>query len=87
MANSLAASASMLAQLMMPCAENHVLQQALMHKYNEVPVGSAVTNQEQPLIVFSNPHTKTFTIIIRMSNGFSCIVAAGDNYSLEGSGL
>jgi len=61
----------------------------VLDKYGEIPFatmtsmrdipGVGVTNN--PIVIFVNPKTKTYTIIERLSKNVYCIVSLGDNIS------
>jgi hypothetical protein len=51
---------------------------ATMTAFREIP-GAGFTNN--PMVVFVNPKTKTFTIIEQITKDIYCVVSLGDNIS------
>jgi hypothetical protein len=49
---------------------------ATMTAFREIP-GEGFTNN--PMVIFVNPKTKTFTIIERITKNIYCVVSLGDN--------
>jgi hypothetical protein len=49
-------------------------------KFQEVPVSAGLANNGGLLELLSTPDGKTWTIIITMPNGVSCLVAAGEDW-------
>jgi hypothetical protein len=52
----------------------------LSEKYAEVPVALGVANNGGVMEVLSSPNGTTWTIVLTMPNGQSCMIAAGDDW-------
>ena len=52
----------------------------LAQKYKEAPVASGVTSSGGLVEVLTTGDGATWTIIVSMSNGISCLVAAGEGW-------
>ena len=52
----------------------------LAKKYREVPVAIGVTNKGALVEVLTTADGKTWTIIVTLPNGTSCLVAAGEGW-------
>ena len=60
----------------------HVLGQ-LAKKYGEQPVAIGVTNKGGLVEVLTTSDGNTWTIIVSMPNGLSCLVAAGQGWRTQ----
>ncbi len=52
----------------------------LSNKYSEAPVAMGVTSKGAMVEVLANQNGTTWTIIITMPNGVSCMIAAGEGW-------
>jgi hypothetical protein len=52
----------------------------LSEQYAEVPVSLGVANNGGVMEVLSAPNGKTWTLILTMPDGMSCMIAAGDDW-------
>lgn len=68
------------------CAERKEVVRFLGEKFHENPVSFGVTENGMLLEVFTTAYGSgeaTWTIIMSMPNGISCLVASGNNWSLD----
>jgi hypothetical protein len=63
-----------------PCTKRADIVQHLQGKYSESPVAMGIANNGGVLEVLSSKANGTWTIIITMPNGTSCMIAAGDSW-------
>ncbi len=63
------------------CSPREGIVGRLAEKYGEVPVGIGVTNKGDALVeLLTTKDGLTWTIIVSMSNGTACVVAAGEGW-------
>lgn len=62
------------------CDKRAEVMNHLQQKYSEAPVALGMANNGGVVEVLTNGEGKTWTIIITMPNGLSCLVAAGQNW-------
>lgn len=63
-----------------PCTKRGNVVDHLGKKYSEAPVAMGLANNGGVLEVLSSPDGTSWTIMITMPNGISCLVAAGENW-------
>jgi hypothetical protein len=54
----------------------------LKDKYGETPAVASITDDNAPMLIFSNPKTGTFTITIRRPGGITCLMTGGNSWTL-----
>ena len=64
------------------CATRGEALAHLSDKYSEAPIAMGLTNKGAVIEVLTNKSGTTWTIIITMPNGVSCMVAAGEGWEL-----
>lgn len=64
------------------CSSRDKVLDHLSHKYSETPVAVGVANNGGVIEVLSSLDGQTWTIIITMPDGMSCMVAAGEAWDL-----
>ena len=62
------------------CSQRALVLTTLSDKYSEKPVAMGLASNGGVLEVLSNGEGSTWTIIVTMPNGTSCMVAAGENW-------
>ena len=62
------------------CSQRAIVLTTLSDKYAEKPVAMGLASNGGVLEVLSNNEGGTWTIIVTMPNGVSCMVAAGENW-------
>lgn len=62
------------------CASRADILDHLAYKYAEAPVAVGLANNGGVIEVLSSGHGETWTIIITMPDGESCMVAAGEGW-------
>ena len=75
---SLLASASAWGQDV--CPPRHEIEDYLATEYQERPVASGIANNGGVIEVFASDELGTWTIIITMPTGQSCMIAAGQDW-------
>jgi hypothetical protein len=68
------------AQQQLQCSQRTLVLTTLSDKYEEKPVAMGLASNGGVLEVLSNGEGSTWTIIVTMPNGMSCMVAAGENW-------
>jgi hypothetical protein len=68
------------AQQQLSCAKRSDVLSHLATKYTEAPVAIGIANNGGVLEVLSSETGSSWTIIITMPNGPTCMVAAGENW-------
>ncbi len=64
-----------------PCAPTANVVKMLKDKYGEVPAVAAITDDNSPILIFSNPKTGTFTVTIRRPGGLTCLMTGGNSWT------
>ena len=75
-----------------PCNEWKLVSENLVKNYGEIPAVKGITGitgkndktAKGELVVFMNPETKTYTVVVRLgpeSDAPTCAIAAGDGMS------
>ena len=62
------------------CVPNKTLAAGLKSGFGEVPVVAATT-KSAPLLIFANPKTGTFTVVM-IGPESSCVVSAGTDFEI-----
>lgn len=68
------------AQAQVGCAPRDKVLSHLAKKYGEAPVAVGVTNQGGLVEVLTTADGDTWTIIVTLPDGMSCMVAAGEGW-------
>ena len=63
------------------CMPRDALVSQLAGQYGEHLSGFGVQNPNQVLEIWSSRKTGTFTVVITRSDGISCVMAVGENWS------
>lgn len=66
----------------MPCGDPAKIIGHLVGKYGERPVGAGIMSGTDPMMIYANPKTGTFSIVVRRSNGMACLVMGGTGYAV-----
>lgn len=69
--------------VLIPCADAPTMA-AMLRKFGELQLGTAVDADNTPMVLSVNPETRTFTVLIRQRDGLNCILAAGHDFKLTG---
>lgn len=64
-----------------PCAPTANVTKMLLDKYGETPAIAAITDDNSPMLIFSNPKTGTFTVTIRRPGGLTCLMTGGNSWT------
>lgn len=62
------------------CNTRDAVLERLATKYQEFPVAGGVTNSGGLVEVFTTPDGRTWSIIVTLPNGMSCLIAAGEGW-------
>ncbi|MBX9720639.1 MAG: hypothetical protein K2X81_04540, partial [Candidatus Obscuribacterales bacterium] len=62
------------------CASRDMLLQSLQRDYSEAPSAIGVANDGNVLELFKTQDGKTWTLLMSMPDGTSCVVAAGEGW-------
>ena len=62
------------------CSERSDVLDHLNNQYSEAPVAMRLANSGGVVEIFSSKPGKSWTIILTMPNGMSCMIAAGENW-------
>lgn len=63
------------------CAPRATAAANLAERYQETPSGRGLASDGSAVEVFSNPETGSWSILVTMPNGISCMVASGQSWS------
>ncbi|MEN6306078.1 MAG: hypothetical protein ABFD96_25355 [Armatimonadia bacterium] len=69
--------------LAVPCADRTSMESAL-GKYAERPFAKATDAKGLPIEMRVNPESQTFTLLLVMPDGMTCLLAAGRQFSAAG---
>ena len=61
------------------CAARSIALNHLSSRYAETPVAMGLTNNGAMMEILSSKSGKSWTIILTMPNGVTCLVSAGEN--------
>jgi len=75
-----AGAAATAAQAAPPCTSRVEILSHLQGKYHEAPVAMGLANNGGVIEVLTSEHGDSWTIIITMPNGQSCLIAAGESW-------
>lgn len=64
------------------CAPRGNVIDKLIKKFGEKQVSWALTKENKVIETFSNPKTKSWTILVTSTNGSTCLLAAGEEFNL-----
>ena len=67
----------------MPCGDADKMAAHLTTKYGEHPAGGGVSPNGGMVVLFLNPETRTFTIMLRSANGTACLAASGEDWEAK----
>ena len=76
----IAVLASMPAGAQTLCGQRTEVLNGLSGTYTETPAAMGLSNNGGVVEILTSPKGDTWTIIITMPNGLSCLVAAGENW-------
>lgn len=62
------------------CTDRDTLIKGLANKYSEAPVSIGLASNGGVIEVLKNKSGSSWTILISMPNGMTCLVAAGENW-------
>ena len=62
------------------CTERNVVLNQLSDQFSEAPVAMGVANNGGVLEILSSSAGKSWTIILTMPSGVTCMIAAGENW-------
>ena len=62
------------------CDKRAVIMRQLESKYDERPVAIGIANNGGVVEVLTTPDGRTWTIVITLPNGMTCLVAAGEDW-------
>ena len=62
------------------CAQHDQVVKWLLKDYAEVPISIGLSSSGAVLEVFASPGGDTWTIVVTMPNGTSCLVANGEGW-------
>ena len=66
------------------CGQRADMINGLDGTYSETPSSMGLSNNGGVVEVLTSPEGKTWTIIITLPNGTSCLIAAGENWERQG---
>ena len=69
------------AQTRVPCAAHSDLVEQLDGRFDEKPVARGLANNGTVMEVFSTRAGGSWTMVVTMPNGTSCVVAAGEGWT------
>ena len=62
------------------CTDRNVVVTQLSKQYSEAPVAMGLANNGGVIEILSSGAGKSWTIILTMPNGMTCMIAAGDSW-------
>ena len=77
----LAAFAAMPSHAQGSCAPRADLARVLSQQHSEAPVALGLASNGNLMEVFASKLGETWTLVMSMPNGISCVVAAGESWS------
>ena len=69
-----------------PCGDPAKVIGHLVGKYGERPIGAGMMTGSAPMMIYANPKTGTFSIVVRQANGSACLVLGGTGYAILDAG-
>lgn len=69
------------ASAQVPCSPREQLVTTLTKQFKETPVGIGLAQPGQVLEVFASP-SGSWSMVMTMPNGTSCLIAAGENWEM-----
>ena len=64
------------------CTDRTDVLDHLSNKYSEAPVAMGIANNGGVIEILSSKTGNSWTIILTMPNGMTCMIAAGENWEL-----
>ena len=64
-----------------PCGPTKNIVKMLHDKHGETPGTAAITDDNAPMLIFTNPKTGTYTITIRRPGGITCLLLSGKSWT------
>jgi hypothetical protein len=80
LASGLLCAAPAMAQSQPQCGERTRVLKALSDRYQEMPVAMGLDANGGVLEILSGNNGKTWSILLTMPNGVSCLMAAGEHW-------
>lgn len=65
-----------------PCGPTKQMTDMLKAQFGETPAFAGLTDANSPVLIFTNPKTGTFSITIRRPGGVTCLMTAGESWTL-----
>lgn len=62
------------------CSPRQVVVDYLLAEFQERPVGAGIANNGGVVEVLTNPDGRSWTVLITMPDGLSCLMAAGHDW-------
>jgi hypothetical protein len=69
------------------CAPRSIIVERLADKYGETRRGMGLGNNNSVVEIFASAESGTWTIIVSMTNGISCLVSSGQAYEAVADAL
>lgn len=63
------------------CAPIDIMAEALTSRFGEAVVAEGIAGNGELVQLWANPDTRTWTLVVVMPAGISCMVASGTDYS------
>lgn len=67
----------------MPCGDADKMAEHLTAKYGEQPAEVGVSPNGGLVVLFLNPETRTFTVMLRAPTGTACLAASGEDWEAK----
>lgn len=64
-----------------PCAPREIVVQTLLEEFSETPRYAGLNGDNSIVEMFASDDTGTWTLLVSMANGISCLVASGFNFT------
>lgn len=65
-----------------PCGPTKQMTDMLKAQFGETPAFAGLTDANSPVLIFTNTETGTFTVTIRRPGGVTCLLTAGNSWTL-----
>lgn len=69
-----------------PCGPRGQVEKDMNDDYGEAVAGAGFNTAGVPIVIYMNPTTRTFSILMRMTNGTTCVIAAGRDFVITDPG-
>lgn len=66
-----------------PCAKSKAVRDNLAGKFGEAKVATGVIDTGRVMEIWINPKSGTWTVLLTMTNGNSCIMSGGQDFVAE----